>query len=158
MGCDIHGTIEMKQCNLGGGDGLWYTVAKLDRILSRSYVHFAHLFGVRSYPEKQSIEANGHPDGMTPKGLYSDRGLPHDISETTERLHKDWGADAHSGTWAYQHEIESAVEGTELGTRDGGYQTECWITAVNIGRQLEDMFAKAEHIDGQVRWVVWFDN
>jgi hypothetical protein len=152
MGCDIHGTIEMKQSDLGGGDGLWYTVAKLDRILGRSYDHFAHLFGVRYYEGEHEILANGYEDGMEPKQLYADRGLPHDIAEATQREYNEWGPDAHSESFAYHHEIESALEATSL------LDNEDWMAALDVSRRLAEFFGENEYVDGQVRWVVWFDN
>lgn len=142
----------MKQSDLGGGDGLWYTTVKLDPILRRSYDHFAHLFGVRVYEDEQCIEANGYPEGMAPKQLYAERGMPHDIADTTRREHDEWGADAHSETWAYHHEVESALKGTELSKASG------WKEALDISYGLSELFGNDEYVEGTIRWVVWFDN
>lgn len=152
MGCDIHGTIEVKQSNLGGGDGLWYTVVKLDRLLHRSYDHFAHLFGVRHYEGDHEIEAKGYDDYMEPKELYAERGLPHDIADTTQREYDEWEADAHSASWAYHHEVDAAMGGTSL------LDEPHWKEALNVSAGLATLFDESEYVDGEVRWVVWFDN
>lgn len=152
MGCDIHGTIEVKRADLGGGRGLWFTVVKLDQLLPRDYNIFAHLFGVRHYNGEHEIEADFANGFMEPKELYANRGLPNDISDTTEREYSEWELDAHSESWAYHHEVESAVKATELETVEG------WSNAIEYSSNLSEFFSDDEHLDGKVRWVVWFDN
>lgn len=152
MGCDIHGTIEVKQCDLGGGDGLWYTVGKLDLLLRRSYDHFAHLFGVRYYEGEHEIEARGYDGFMEPKQLYAGRGFPHDAGDTTRREHDEWGRDAHSETWAYHDEVAGGMKATSLMENEG------WATALAVSQTIADHFDADGYLDGTVRWVVWFDN
>lgn len=152
MGCDIHGTIEVKQSDLGGGDGLWYTVGKLDLLLRRSYDHFSHLFGVRYYEGKHEIEARGYDGFMEPKRLYGERGLPHDMADTTRREYGEWEADAHSETWGYHDEIAGGMKATSL------MDNEAWAAALEMSQTASDHFGADDYIDGQVRWVVWFDN
>jgi len=71
-----------------------------------------------------------------------------------------WEADAHSMTWAYHHEIEGAIDGTELGYSDGSFRDESWTTTINIGQQIDALFRNDEirGEDHEARWVIWFDN
>lgn len=151
MGCDIHGVIEVKRSDLANGaDALWMGVVRLDELLARDYDRFAYLFGVRHYPERQDLPHKA--------GAFADRGLPYDPSDMTEHYHEQRQPDAHSETWAYQSEIESALAGTELGESHGDFRDESWVTTVEIGGQIESLFEKTEYRDSETRWVVWFDN
>lgn len=84
--------------------------------------------------------------------------MPHDPSDMTEREHAEWESDAHSETYVYHHEIEGAIEGTRFGSRTGEFADDSWVTAVNIGQQIDDLFRENEHRDHETRWVIWFDN
>lgn len=154
MGCDIHGVLEVRRSYLSSGaDSLWEGVVKLDALLSRDYDRFAYLFGVRHYPDDQDLPG-------TVVGAFADRGLPHDPSDMTEREYAEWEPDAHSETYAYHHEIESAIEGTRFGERTGEFKDDSWVTALNIGQQVDSLF-REDGVRGdqhETRWVVWFDN
>lgn len=153
MGCDIHGVIEVKRSGLSNGsDSLWVGTVRLDELLARNYDYFAYLFGVRHYPDEQDL-----PSGV---GKFADRGFPTDVSDMAEWEHSNWGPDAHSETWAYHFEIESAIEGTELGNSTGDFATDSWITVLNVGQQVDGLFRNDEirGKDHETRWVVWFDN
>lgn len=151
MGCDIHGVLEVRRSNLSNGaDALWEGVVNLDPLLARDYDRFAYLFGVRHYPDEQDL-----PHCV---GAFADRGLPHDPSDMTAREYAEWEADAHSETYAYHHEIESAIEGTRFGESTGEFKDDSWATAANIAQQIDGLFRDVDARDHETRWVIWFDN
>src|SRR5262245_45786506 len=90
MGCDIHMVLERRDYEKNrwvgidsfcghqsclGDRGYSWSIAR-----SRNYARFAKLAGVRG-------------DGPEP------RGVPDDISETTDFLIRDWDGDGHSHSW-----------------------------------------------------------
>ena len=77
MGCDIHGTIEIKV------DGKWIMINRLPfdgPACDRNYKRFAALAGVRG-------------EGPEP------RGIPSDVSESTLLYIQEWDCDGHSHSW-----------------------------------------------------------
>jgi len=76
MGCDIHGTVEVRT-----GDGKWVMINELGwEATLRNYQRFAELAGVRGEGTR----------GLQPKGL------PQNISESTAYHVDGWGVDGHS--------------------------------------------------------------
>lgn len=91
MGCDVHGTVEIK------GERGWHMIFHLSHMLGRSYYMFGELFGVRG---------DGH-------GFFADRGIPDDADYWTKRRagftsdREKIGMDFHSDSYFLASEIKN---------------------------------------------------
>ena len=121
MGSDIHGVVELYQ-----GPGWWRGALDIAPFVERDYTIFSKLFGVRG------------PDLPT----TAFRGLPDDVSRTTETLHASWESDAHSPTWVSYDEFAAY----------------CTLYPGTWPLLLEFMTLLQEKCETDVRLVVWFDN
>lgn len=93
MGCDIHIVVEKER----NGEWLMHnTVHCSKRGCDRNYDRFARLAGVRG-------------DGPEP------RGLPSDVSASTQMLVDEWGDDGHSHSWLPLSEALALFRETERG-------------------------------------------
>lgn len=104
MGCDIHMTVERKTdekwvcVNTLTYHTNWEGKSSFPLVTMRNYKRFSQLAGVRG-------------NGPSPKGI------PVDVSETTQFLINEWGVDGHSHSWLELDEacrIFAATEYSEL--------------------------------------------
>ncbi|MHB1952354.1 MAG: hypothetical protein ACYCOU_01280 [Sulfobacillus sp.] len=125
MGCDIHVFLERRVHDR------WVMVKELDGegVSERNYKRFAALAGVRG-------------DGPKP------RGLPIDVSESTNLHADDWGTDGHSHSWLPVSEAAPIFLAT--GTNLSRWAHEDPITCFFGERAADD---PENH-----RIVFWFDN
>lgn len=131
MGCDIHGSVEKLI------DGKWVMVDRLrDKARVRNYTRFAKLAGVRG---------EGPPA----------RGLPTDISESTELHVNEWGGDGHSHSYLDIDAAANIFKETEFQPNDfvQKYPVSHFFdiddeTCPSCGRPVKNEY----------RIVFWFDN
>lgn len=132
MGCDIHGWIEKRVGNK------WVAYRELEKRpyslddidpRARNYARFAALAGVRG-------------DGPDPKGL------PLDISETTQFWVDEWDTDGHSHSWLSLDEAARIFLDTEWEPSEFARK---WPATSFFGVDYEQ--------DAPLyRLVFWFDN
>lgn len=91
MGCDIHLHTEIKV------NGVWHHYSHPH--IQRDYRLFAKMAGVRNY---------GYEDEITPV-VVEPRGLPRDLSFTTNFDAARWSADGHSHSWLSGKELGEAL-------------------------------------------------
>jgi hypothetical protein len=142
VGCDIHMVLERRDHEknrwvgidtfLGGKAGSYDAPYCFARATSRNYRRFAQLAGVRG-------------DGPAPLGL------PADISETTDWMVRDWGADGHSHSWLPAADAARIFFETEWwkDKEPNAFQKK-WPESFYFG-------IESEHL-GDFRLIFWFDN
>ena len=85
MGCDIHGSIEIKT-----NSGKWIELQQLD--VGRNYDMFGVLADVRNYVNAVSIS--------------EPRGIPEDVSKKVMKEIEGWDCDGHSHSWLSWKDIQ----------------------------------------------------
>lgn len=140
MGCDIHGWIEVRPYDWD--KKYWNAVFDVDH-LTRDYLVFSRMFGVRDYVNAQPIAANR---GIPENGMHDE------FSDWRAKDLTYWEGDGHSHTWiSLQEIIDNESKITEP------YQDRInfsrWTMLFNIMKEL----GKEYGIDN-VRLTVWFDN
>ncbi|MFD5467435.1 hypothetical protein ACFWIQ_32110 [Kitasatospora sp. NPDC127059] len=87
MGTDIRGFVECRAWAADGGGTRWHAAIDLELLgMTRDYVGFACLFGVRDLDDRW-------------RPVVDARGLPEDVSDTARAGHASWGAAAFGATW-----------------------------------------------------------
>lgn len=128
MGCDIHGTIEIKKYNDGG----WWEVCK-EIDIDRSYYLFSVLADVRNYREPI-------------KPISKPRGTPDDVGYGHKELVEKWEGDGHSHSWVSFIELKNYKEPTDEFTfKEDYFYKFMEILAKDLG-------------EDKVRLVFFFDN
>lgn len=122
MGCDIHVFVEKRVKDR------WVMVHEAVEAENRNYERFAQLAGVRG-------------SGPKPKGL------PLDISDSTNLQADRWGVDGHSHSWLYLPEAMQIWQRTEYNQNSFNYKYPYYYFGL-------DEVADAE----EYRIVFWFDN
>lgn len=85
MGCDIHGTLEVKE------NKKWKFIDKLPD--DQSYDWFGIIAGVRNY--------------VNAKPISKPKGIPSKLSKESEKLIEGWDLASHSHSWLTLEEIET---------------------------------------------------
>lgn len=143
MGCDIHPLIEYQPWKPRESEApTWWTWAKGNFGIPRSYIAFSALAGVRQY--------EGHPEAVCPP-----RGLPKDWHPENEGADSpDW----HSHSWLTLPEVEEAhrrvvawLESYRLLNRDTMDRKSGLEGVLTCLR-----FLASEGVEA--RFVFWFDN
>ena len=104
MGCDIHGWIEIKPYPKTSPEH-WESVVDIGHIVGRNYDMFGLLFGVRNYPNYQSIaEMRGIPSYDKNQ---KDKDGESDYRPYALRELEKWNGDAHGHSYISLSEIEN---------------------------------------------------
>lgn len=140
MGCDIHPHVEVKI------KGKWEHYSTL--CVSRNYLLFAKMAGVRNY----DIEAISPP-----------RGLPEDVSVVTKFESDDYGVDGHTHSWLsateageiqrwYEKHNPKPVHHPPLFGYLFGNHIDSYVRFPEDGKRIRELGYE------DARVVFWFDN
>jgi len=133
MGCDIHGTVEVKT------DNGWKFVSPL-LYDGRNYDAFCRLAGVRCYNriDRDRDMVQGESDGI----------IPDDASDTTRKEYEAWDWDAHSPNTMPAQEFIDIIQ-------DTWYNTDAVKEWLGIDKVT--LFIKENKLD-DFRVIMWFDD
>lgn len=136
MGCDIHAHFEIKV----DGEWLHYSQPKI----KRSYALFEKMAGVR---------------GDVENALCAPRGLPNDISKTTEICANYDDVDGHTHSWIGADEVAEVISFIEKQSGVFSVEADGWGYMFGNGW---DAFSKYRNdcpdFLQDIRLVFWFDN
>lgn len=139
MGADIHGFIEVWECNM------WISKVDADCLIPRDYDFFGVLFGVRNRT------------GFEP--LFDTRGIPNDASFSCKHGYEEWGLDSHSPSYVTLDEllaIDKTVQAEERSDWTTGYKRQPngelkWVTqfgwSSTISPEYDERLSNGEEIE-----------
>lgn len=141
MGCDIHAHFEIKL------NGKWehYDQPKINR----NYCLFAKMAGVRG-------------EGLGIEPISKPKGLPKNLSNTTEFDVQHWDGDGHTHSWLNADEIEQVYEyHKSLYEPEDQYTLSMTQWGYLFGNGWEDFKKYRSDYPKEIediRMVFWFDN
>jgi hypothetical protein len=143
MGCDIHAHLEIQV----DGEWLYYSPVHI----GRNYQLFAKMSGVRNHYKINPISM--------PKGI------PADISKTTQLHRLVWDTDGHSDSWLNHSEIVKLIDWIMEPSRKSHfgfnwfneYPNEVFLFGNSVYSFMEYQDDYPDFLE-DVRLVFWFDN